>query len=282
MGSDHHYPEEAPARRVRLEGFWIDRFAVTNAQFRRFVESTGYVTVAERPPDPRLYPGVPRHLLVAGSTVFKTPGERLNRLDSSLWWAYVPGACWRHPEGPESSIEGRDDHPVVHVAYEDALAYAAWIGKSLPTEAQWERAARGGLEGRTYAWGDELRPEGRTMANVWDGEFPWENAKAPAHQGTLPVGRFPPNGYGLFDMIGNVWEWTADWYAESESASRTSPRKAAPQRGGRDRVARKVIKGGSYLCAANHCARYRPAARAPEALDTSTCHLGFRCVAFDP
>jgi formylglycine-generating enzyme required for sulfatase activity len=242
---------------------------VTNAEFRRFVDATGYVTLCERPPDPALYPDADPALLVPGSLVFKKPPGPVSLRDNRAWWAYVPGAEWRHPEGPETGIDGRDDHPVVHVAYDDALAYAAWTGKELPTEAEWEYAARGGLDGASYAWGDDPSPGERIMANTWQGRFPWENLEADGYAGTSPVDAFPANGYGLYDMIGNVWEWTASTLALAASC-------CAPSNPGGEM--RRVVKGGSHLCAPNYCLRYRPAARQGEALDTSTCHIGFRCV----
>lgn len=287
MGSDHHYPEEGPAHLVRVDGFWMDRYAVTNKQFQRFVKATGYVTVAERPPKPEDYPGAIPELLVPGSAVFQQPKHRVN-LQTCSWWVYVPGANWRHPAGPGSSIKGRENYPVVHIAYEDALAYAAWAGKLLPTEAQWEFAARGGLEGAVYTWGNEFAPKGKRMANTWEGEFPWQNLKQRS-PGAEPVASYPPNGYGLYDMVGNVWEWTTDWYRDSHPENKTksccipvNPR-GGTQQGSFDpnipsQIPRKVLKGGSFLCAPNYCQRYRPAARHPETIDTSTCHIGFRCV----
>jgi len=288
MGSDRHYPEERPAHRVSVDGFWMDAHAVTNDEFARFVAATGYVTVAERTPDPADYPGAKPELLVPGSAVFRKPAHRVDLRNPYEWWAYVPGADWRHPQGPDSSIDGLGDHPVVHVAYEDALAYARWAGKDLPTEAEWEFAARGGLDGATYAWGDEFLPGGRFMANTWQGEFPIQNLALDGYEWTAPVGSFPPNGYGLYDMIGNVWEWTRDWYQEYGAVIRSCCASTNPRGGEREasydprtpdnRIPRKVIKGGSYLCAPNYCRRYRPAARLAQPVDTSTCHLGFRCV----
>ena len=290
MGSDAAYPEERPAHEVAVDSFFIDRYAVTNADFTEFVEATGYVTFAERPLDPALYPGARPELLVPGSAVFRTPSRSLRPRDLRDWWEYVPGANWRHPEGPGSSIEGREREPVVHVAFEDAAAYAAWSGKDLPTEAEWEFAARGGLHAATYCWGDEFTPSGRWMANTWQGEFPWQNHALDGFPGRAPVGSFPANGYGLFDMAGNVWQWTKDWYAAGHAqdpnkpcCAPRNPRGVAesqsydPAAAG-PRVARKVIKGGSYLCAPNYCQRYRPAARYPQALDTTTGHIGFWCV----
>ncbi|MBW4632578.1 MAG: formylglycine-generating enzyme family protein [Iphinoe sp. HA4291-MV1] len=288
MGSDYHYPEESPAHLVRVDGFWMDRYAVTNKQFQRFVKATGYVTVAERPPKPEDYPGAIMELLVPGSAVFQQPNHLVN-LQTCSWWIYVSGANWRHPAGPGSSIKGRENYPVVHIAYEDAEAYATWAGKSLPTEVQWEFAARGGLEGAVYTWGNEFTPQGKQMANTWEGEFPWQNLK-PRSPGAESVGSYPPNGYGLYDMIGNVWEWTTDWYRDSHPENKTKSccipvnPKGGTQQESFDpntplfRIPRKVLKGGSFLCAPNYCQRYRPAARHPETVDTSTCHIGFRCI----
>jgi formylglycine-generating enzyme required for sulfatase activity len=286
MGSDSHYPEEAPARAVTVSGFWIDQYTVTNKQFQRFVKDTGYVTVAERTPKPEDYPGALPELLVPGSLVFQQAAHPVD-LHTCSWWVYVSGANWRHPEGRGSSIKHRENHPVVHVAYEDAAAYAIWAGKSLPTEAQWEFAARGGLEGAVYSWGNELTPKGRRMANTWEGKFPWQNLRS-QRPGTEPVGSYLPNGYGLSDMIGNVWEWTSDWYSEA-SAHPSTCCSVNPSGGTLEEsfdsqtpefsIPRKVLKGGSFLCAANYCVRYRPAARHPETIDTSTCHISFRCVA---
>ena len=312
MGSDHHYPEEAPAHRVLVEGFWIDRTAVTNAQFLKFVKATGHVTQAERPADPSAYPDARPDLLQPASIVFVPPQRPIGRGDPYQWWHYVAGADWRHPEGPGSSIKGREHHPVVHLAHADAQAYANWIGKSLPSEAEWERAAKGGLEGVEFAWGAELHPGGRQLANTWQGEFPHHNTRADGWERTAPVGCYPANGYGLLDMIGNVWEWTDDWYQDhrtrlaavaqaapfssSDGAGSTSgeaqgccgalqnPRGAADAAASIDltsqhgSIPRKVVKGGSFLCAPSYCRRYRPAARMAQGIDTSTCHLGFRCI----
>jgi formylglycine-generating enzyme len=290
MGSDKHYPEEAPAHRVTVDGFWMDRHPVTNRQFRAFVRATRHVTVAEITPDPKDYPGMLPHMVYAGSLMFSPPGYPVDLRDFSQWWTFARGANWRHPYGPGSNIRGLDDHPVVHVAFSDALAYAKWAGKDLPTEAEWEFAARGGLDGAEFAWGDEFTPHGRHMANTWQGEFPRQNVNADGFERTSPVTAFPPNGYGLYDMIGNVWEWTADWYSPRHEAD--APKACCiPQnpRGGREdgsydprttnvKIPQKVIKGGSHLCAPNYCRRYRPAARHAEPVDTSTSHLGFRCI----
>ena len=296
MGSNDHYPEEAPAHRVQVKGFWIDRAPVTNAAFADFVESTGHVTLAERAPDPAAYPNADPLLLVPGSSVFVSPTAPVSLDNPYNWWSWMPGADWRHPQGPGSHINDKPDHPVVHVAWDDVAAFADWAGGQVPTEAEWELAARGGLDGAPYAWGDELNPQGRWMANTWQGEFPLHNTAEDGYEGTSPVGMFPPNRYGLVDMIGNVWEWTADWYAEHSHAPSTrtgSPSATAccsvpePRGGSEDRsidprdaarVPRRVMKGGSHLCAANYCRRYRPAARMPQAVDTSTSHLGFRLI----
>jgi formylglycine-generating enzyme len=276
MGSNDFYREERPARRDSVRGFWMDSHPVTNAQFRAFVLATEYTTFSERPPDSGAYPDADPSLLVPGSLVFRKPPGPVDLRDYHAWWAYVPGANWQHPEGPDSTINGRDDHPVVHVAYEDACAYAAWAGKELPLEAEWEFAARGGLDSATYAWGEALAPEGRAMANTWQGRFPWENLKEDGYEGTSPVDAFPANGYGLYDMIGNVWEWTASAFTPPAAENF---RKSCCVPSGHDRgILRRVVKGGSHLCAPNYCLRYRPAARQGEAVDTSSCHIGFRCI----
>jgi formylglycine-generating enzyme len=276
MGSNAFYREERPVRPERVKGFWIDRYPVTNAEFRKFVEATGYVTFCERPPDPAMYPSADPGLLMPGSAVFRKAGGPVSLRDNRAWWEYVPGADWRHPGGPESSIDGLDDHPVVHVAYEDVCACAVWAGKALPTETEWEFAARGGLDGATYAWGDEFAPGGKLMANTWQGRFPWENLRANRRELTSPVTAFPPNGYGVYDMIGNVWEWTASIFAQPREAPIRGAccKSSEPD----ERVVRRVVKGGSHLCAPNYCLRCRPAARQGEAVDTSTSHIGFRCV----
>ena len=290
MGSDRHYPEERPAHRVTVDGFWMDRHPVTNAEFARFVRDSGYRTFAEIPPNPDDYPGIRPDMLYAGSLVFVRPPGPVNLQDVRQWWQFVRGAMWRRPKGLGSSLAGLDDHPVVHVTLADAEAYARWAGKALPAEAEWEFAARGGLDGAEYAWGDELHPGGREMANTWQGEFPWQNFCDDGYEGTSPVDAFPANGYGVSDMIGNVWEWTTDWYRPLHD--RDEPKACCIPRNPRGpaeeasydpaepavRIPRKVLKGGSHLCAFNYCRRYRPAARFPEPIDTSTSHVGFRCV----
>jgi len=289
MGSDRHYPEEAPAHLVEVDGFWIDETPVTNRQFAAFVDATGYVTFAERPPNPADYPGMAPEMARAGSLVFMPPTGPPRPVGPGDWWTFSFGADWRHPLGPGSDLKRKGDHPVTHVAYCDAEAYAAWAGKTLPTEAEWEFAARGGLDAAAFAWGDQLAPAGRMLANYWQGPFPWRNLKLDGHERTSPVRSFPPNGYGLHDMIGNVWEWTSDWYAGRHPAP-TSPCCAPRNPHGAAEtdsidpafadlgVGRKVMKGGSHLCAENYCQRYRPAARHPQPIDTTTSHLGFRCI----
>jgi formylglycine-generating enzyme len=288
MGSDDHYPEEAPAHEATVDGFWMDRYAVTNADFRRFVEATGHVTVAERPPNAADYPDAKPEMLVPASVVFKKAPQRVDLRNHYNWWFYVPGANWRHPEGPGSSLKHRAKHPVVHLAHEDALAYARWVAKELPTEAEWEFAARGGLDSAPYAWGTEFMPKGRRMANTWHGEFPWQNLAPDGWERTAPVGSYPPNAYGLYDIIGNVWEWTTDWYAPRHEPAASCCGNVNPRGSAREGsfdpgtpnvlIPRKVIKGGSFLCAVNYCRRYRPAARMAQAVDTSTCHLGLRLI----
>ena len=289
MGSDEHYAEEAPVHPVSVDTFWIERHPVTNEQFAAFVADTGYVTVAERPLDPAEFPGAPPENLAPGSLVFtRTPGP-VDLRHLSQWWTWTPGACWRRPDGPRSTLAGCESHPVVHVAATDAEAYAGWAGKELPTEAEWELAARGGLEGARFVWGDEPERDGRRLANYWHGDFPWR--AAPGYGRTTPVGSFPPNGFGLHDMAGNVWEWTADWYAarHPEPADKPCCVPRNPRGIGIDasydpaqpqfRIPRRTIKGGSFLCADSYCMRYRPAARRPQPADTGMSHIGFRCVA---
>jgi formylglycine-generating enzyme required for sulfatase activity len=290
MGAADFYPEERPVHRVEVDGFWMDEHPVTVAEWRRFVKATGHVTEAERAPDPADYPEADPADLVPGSLVFAPPDGPVALDDVRGWWSWTPGAQWRHPEGPGSNLNGRDRHPVTQVTYDDAAAYAAWAGKELPTEAEWERAARGGLDGKVFAWGDDPAPKGRTMANVWQGRFPWENLLEDGWYGTSPIRSFPPNGYGLYDMTGNVWEWTCDFFTPAHPADEAkacciprNPRVTSDAQSYRpdepgSRIARRVLKGGSHLCAPNYCLRYRPAARQGEHVETSTTHIGFRCI----
>ncbi len=290
MGSASHYPEEAPVHTVAVDGFWIRSTAVTNAQYAEFAEATGYVTVAERPLDPKDFPGAPEANLVPGSLVFTMTSGPVNLTHLSLWWTWTSGACWRHPEGPLSNIGDRLDHPAVHIAHEDAAAFARWAGESLPTEAEWEFAARGGHESRSFIWGEDPVPGGRYLANFWQGDFPYHNSEADGFAGTAPVGSFPANDFGLYDMAGNVWEWTDDWYADHHPADADKPCCVPTNPRGPSievsydpaqlqyAIPRKVVKGGSFLCADNYCQRYRPAARRPQMIDTGMSHVGFRTV----
>ena len=291
MGSDRHYPEEKPARRVRVDGFWMDPSPVTNRQFEAFVRETGHVTTAEIPPRAEDYPGADPRMLKAASLVFTPPAGPVPLEDVSQWWEWSFGASWRRPRGRKSNLKGLEDHPVVHVAWADVCAYAAWAGKALPTEAEWELAAWGGRPSDTeFAWGDELVPGGRHMANTFQGAFPHANTCEDGFRWTSPVGSYPPNDYGLVDMIGNVWEWTADWYVANPGTVTKSPCCVSENPLGgaegasfdpplpRIRIPRKVLKGGSHMCAPVYCRRYRPAARHAQAIDSSMSHLGFRCV----
>ena len=262
VGSERFYPEEAPVRQVSIASFEIDLAPVTNAEFQQFVDATGYRTVSERPPDPKLYPDLPPEEQIPESVVFLPPPPTVDRSEPLSWWALIAGADWRHPQGPDTNLDGLMQHPVVHVAFEDALAYADWAGKRLPTADEWEVAARGGLVDQDYAWGSEKTPDGRWLANVWQGPFPWDNKETDGWFWTSPVGSFPANGYGLVDVCGNVWEWTSTPYAVPEGEQE-----------------RRVIKGGSFLCADNYCHRFRPSALMGQTLDTATCHMGFRCAA---
>jgi formylglycine-generating enzyme required for sulfatase activity len=297
MGSDAFYPDEGPTHRVRVPAFELDERPVTNAEFAVFVAATGYLTVAERPLDQAEFPDLSPRDLAPGGLVFTPSAGPVDLGDWRQWWRWTPGACWRQPLGPGSSIEGREDHPAVQVSFADAGAYAAWAGKRLPGEAEWEFAARGGLSDVfTYAWGNEASPDGVLMANTWQGRFPYLHTGANGWKGTSPAGAFPPNGYGLVDMIGNVWEWTRSYYSARHATARHDPAAGAGTIGRvsgcactphRDKAAesaepgsgipRRVLKGGSHLCAPEYCLRYRPAARSPQAEDTATSHIGFRC-----
>jgi sulfatase modifying factor 1 len=277
MGSNAFYREERPVRSQNVSEFWIDTYPVTNRDFLQFIEATGYVTFSERTPSKEMYPDADPNYLVPGSLVFVKPDRPVSLRDHRAWWAYIPGANWRHPKGPNSSIELKDNHPVVHVTYEDASAYAQWAGKALPTETEWEYAARGGLDGAAYPWGDAANPDGRHMANTWQGRFPYENLAEDGFEGTSPVGAFPPNGYGLYDVAGNVWEWTCSPFTPHDAAEKSCCNREPID----PKAALFVVKGGSHLCAPNYCLRFRPAARQGETVDSSACHIGFRCVARD-
>jgi sulfatase modifying factor 1 len=277
---DNQFPDAQPEHLVYVDGFWLDQHEVTNAEFAKFVEATGYKTVAELPPKPEDVPGALPEQLVPGSIVFTPPSGPVP-LDNHLqWWRYVPGACWRHPEGPDSTIEGREDHPVVHVCWEDAVAYAKWAGKRLPTEAEWEFAARGGLDRQPFCWGDRLRPDGHWQSNIWQGTFPVHNLASDGFRGTAPVGKFKPNGYGLFDMSGNVWEWCADWYRPDTYLRSTDKNPQGPsdsfdpQEPG---IPKRVQRGGSFLCNDLYCIRYVPGGRGKCDPKSAASHTGFRC-----
>ena len=293
MGSDKFYPEEKPVHKVTVGSFWIDKYLVTNQEYSEFVSTTNYITVAERPLNPADFPTVRQEDLVPGSMVFEKSNEAVNLKDYTNWWRWTKGANWKHPNGPLTTIEGLDNHPVVHIAFEDAEAYAKWKGKELPSEAEWEFAARGGLEGTDFTWGNEDTQLTKPMANTWQGEFPYQNLLIDEYESSSPVGSFEPNGYGLFDMAGNVWEWTSDWYVPhlDESADKAitcctasvNPRVTLPDysfdpRQPQFKIPRKVVKGGSHICAPNYCLRYRPAARQPQMIDTGMTHIGFRCI----
>ena len=277
---DADFPD-APVHRVEVDGFWMDKTEVTNAQFARFVTATGYLTIAEQQPDPNDFPGVPPADLKPGSIVFSPPDQPVDLANHGQWWRYIPGADWRHPDGPGSSIDGKDNHPVVHVCYVDAIAYARWAGKRLPTEAEWEFAARGGLDRKPYAWGDEQKPRGKWLANIWQGHFPNENTAEDGFPRVAPVGSFAPNVYGLHDLAGNVWEWCGDWYrpdyyAVSPSRNPTGPADSLdPMEPG---LPKRVQRGGSFLCSDMYCVRYKPGTRGKGEVTSGASHVGFRCV----
>lgn len=273
MGSSEFYPEEQPVHREEVDDFWLDEHPVTVAEFRRFVKATGHQTTAETAPGAEDFPGADPEQLVPGSLVFRPTTGPVRLDDYTQWWSWTPGADWRHPEGPGSTVSGRDRHPVTHVSWFDAQAYAEWAGKQLPTEAEWELAARGGLDGARFAWGDDELVHHRRQANSWQGEFPWQNLLEDGYAGTSPVGTFTANPYGLVDVTGNVWEWTADPWSNDHTPRCCSP--DGPRAG--EPHPRQVVKGGSFLCAPSYCLRYRPAARQGQTRDTSTAHLGFRC-----
>src|SRR5262245_7315035 len=281
--ADCGMPDALPVPAV--DGFWIDTTPVTNAQFDAFVTATGYVTIAERKPDPRDYPGVPPEKLVAGSACFRPPGGPVPLDDPTAWWIYQAGANWKHPEGPDSTLDGRADHPVVHIAWDDAQAYARWAGKRLPTEAEFEFAARGGLDGKRFAWGDELKPGGGWPANIWQGRFPWNDTGEDGYRTTSPVKAFPPNGFGLYDVGGNVWQWCSDWYRPDYFAHLSAEGVARNPAGPADSVdpqepsvPKRVQKGGSFICSDQYCARYLVGSRGKGAADSGGANVGFRCV----
>ena len=281
MGSETGPPDVRPVHKVTVDGFWMDQHEVTNEQFARFVDATGYVTTAERPPDPKDFPGVPAEKLVAGSIVFSPHGADASVDQPLSWWDYVPGANWRHPAGPRSGIDDKAKHPVVDVSWDGAVAYCKWAGKRLPTEAEWEYAARGGLDRKEYVWGDEQTPGGKHLANTWQGHFPRENTKEDGFVGTAPVASFPANGYGLYDMAGNVWEWCADWYRPdyyAHSPAKNPPGPESSYDPDEPGASKRVERGGSYLCTDLYCGSFRPSRRMKTSPDSSLCHTGFRCV----
>jgi formylglycine-generating enzyme len=281
MGADDPEMTDAkPVHDVTVAGFWMDRTEVTNRLFSQFVAATGYVTVAERKPDPKDFPDAPPDKLVPGSIVFRPPAGRVSLDDPMVWWTYLPGADWRHPEGPGTTIEGKEDYPAVHLCWDDAMAFTKWAGKRLPTEAEWEYASRGGEAPTRFVWGNELRPAGTWRANIWQGRFPDQNSADDGFARTAPTGSFPPNGFGLVDMAGNVWEWCSDWYRpEYDPSQRDNPRGPAtsfdPDEPG---VPKRVQRGGSFLCSEQYCTRYLPGARGKGAPDSAASHVGFRSV----
>lgn len=277
---DNTFPDAQPEHLVTVDGFWLDKHEVTNAEFAKFVEATGYMTYAEQPPKAEDYPGVPAEKLVAGSIVFTPPTEAVPLNDHFQWWQYVPGACWKHPEGPDSTIKGREDHPAVHIAWVDAKAYADWAGKRLPTEAEWEFAARGGLDRQPFCWGGELMLDGKWQANIWQGNFPNENAQADGFVRTAPVGKYPANRYGLVDMSGNVWEWCSDWYRPDTYLHPSGKNPLGPEDSFDPQepgIPKRVQRGGSFLCSDMYCVRYLPGGRGKGEPNSAASHIGFRC-----
>jgi len=286
MGCDDcDMPDTQPVHLVSVDGFWVDRTPVTNSQFAEFVNATSYITVAERKPDPKDYPGVDPHKLVAGSAVFNSPSQDVALDDITQWWSYVPGASWNHPEGPATTVQSREDHPVVQISWEDAVAYAKWAGKRLPTEAEFEFAARGGLDRNHYAWGDDLKPGGKWAANIWQGRFPSNNLGEDGYLRTSPVNAFPANGFGLYDVGGNVWQWCADWYRPDYFATLDVDKVTHNPQGPEDSfdpdepgARKRVQKGGSFLCSDRYCSRYLVGSRGRGSVDSAGSNTGFRCV----
>lgn len=281
MGSVDGQTDEKPPHEVELDGFWMDKTEVTNEEFEKFVRATGYITMAERKPKSEDFPGVPPEALVPGSIIFTPPPGEVSLENHMAWWSYVPGANWRHPQGPDSNIKGLEKHPVVHVCWDDAAAYAKWAGKRLPTEAEWEYASRGGLDRKPFIWGDDKVPNNQWQGNIWQGQFPNENQLADGFKITSPVASYPTNGYGLFDMGGNVWEWCADWYRPDYyefSAQKNPPGPSDSFDPNEPGMPKRVTRGGSYLCSELYCTGYRPSARMKTSPDTSLSHTGFRCV----
>jgi len=285
MGSEKGQSDERPVHQVNVDAFWMDKHEVTNEEFAKFIKATGYVTIAERKPNPRDFPGVPLENLVAGSIVFDPPPGDVPLDNHFIWWKYIPGANWRHPQGPKSTINGLEKHPVVHVSWLDAAEYCRWAGKRLPTEAEWEFAARGGLEKKEFMWGDELTPGGKWLANIWQGRFPNENTLADGFRLTAPVGSFPPNGFGVYDLAGNVWEWCADWYLPDYYGKSSGRNPQGPDSSfdpNEPGVMKRVQRGGSYMCTDLYCGAYRPSTRMKSSPDTGLSHSGFRCVKSGP
>jgi formylglycine-generating enzyme len=281
MGSEGGHPDELPVHQVSVDGFWMDKTEVTNEQFEEFVRETRYVTIAEKKPDPKDFPGVPAENLVAGAVVFSPPPGDVPLENHFVWWKYMPGANWRHPEGPDSNLKGREKHPVVHACWYDAVAYSRWAGKRLPTEAEWEYASRGGLDRQPYSWGQEQVPQGQWHANIWQGRFPNENTMGDRFRGTAPIAQFPANGYGLFDIAGNVWEWCEDWYRPDYYAKSLPRNPRGPDDSfdpNEPGTPKKIMRGGSFLCSDLYCTGYRPSARMKSSPDTGLSHTGFRCV----
>ncbi len=285
MGATNGQADEIPLHEIELDGFWMDRFEVTNEDFARFAEATGHITIAERKPKPEDFPGVPEENLVPGSIVFNPPDREVPLNNHYLWWKYEPGASWRHPTGPDSNHKTLAKHPVVHVAWLDAMAFAKWVGKRLPTEAEWEYASRSGSKNLEYTWGNEKKPGGKWLGNIFQGKFPLSNTVEDGFNGTAPVGKYPPNSFGLYDMAGNVWEWCNDWYMPDYYSKSPKKNPQGPDESydpNEPGVWKKVNRGGSFLCNDAYCAGYRPSMRMKTSADTGIGHTGFRCVRSGP